>query len=103
MQKEAHLQFLLSFYKLVTGFKANRTPEEINFLNWYNAIDFSIFTKNKYTVDSLLDEVSKLKDLPTLSTNVTDSTKWLNELIEFTLKYDDNFVDKDPFVPFIFY
>ncbi|SHK84078.1 sacsin N-terminal ATP-binding-like domain-containing protein [Chryseobacterium polytrichastri] len=99
MQKETHLQFLLSFYKSVTGFKPNKTPEEINFLNWYNAIDFSIFTKNKFTVDFLLDEVSKLGDLPTLSTKLSDSTKWLNELIEFTLKYDDNFLDKYSIIP----
>lgn len=99
LSKETHLQFLQSFYKLVTDFKLNKTPEETNFLNWYNAIDFSIFPKNKYTVDLLLDEVSKLNDLPTLSTKVNDSIKWLNELIGFTLKYDDNLLDKYSIIP----
>lgn len=97
--KKDYPKLLQEFYDIVARFKYNQTPESNSFIEWYNHIDFSIFPKNKFTVEMLLDEVSKLGNLEALSKVVKDHTKWLNDLIRFVLSYDDSLLDKYKIIP----
>lgn len=99
LSKVKHKEFLLKFYDTVSKFKKNKVPEATKFLEWYEAIDFGIFTKNKYTVEMLLEETKKLENLIRLSTAIDDHINWLNQLIGFLLEYDDNLLDKYNIIP----
>ncbi len=57
------------------------------------------FPQNKFTIDILLGQVSTLKNIEKLSTQITDPVTWLNKLIRLVLDYDPILLDKYNIIP----
>lgn len=99
LKDHEYKSLLEDLYQISSGLHANLVPVHNQYYDWFNAIDFNLFPKSKFTMEMLLSEVRDFGNLDTLSGKVTNHIDWLNQLLAFTLKYDPILLDKFSVIP----
>lgn len=98
-KEDKRYEFINDFYELAASFYPNLVPQESDFNNWYDNIDFTVFSGTKYELKELLIQVRNLRNLETLGTIIEEPISWLNSLIALVLKVDENLLDQYAIIP----
>lgn len=63
-------------------------PAEYDYLFWFDATDFTIFTEQKYTFEHLAKEIETKGNIYSLGQSASDVTSWLFKCAEFFIECD---------------
>lgn len=90
---------LLDFYDLVANWRVSDLPTRSEFLNWYNNLDFSVFSGLNYSLEDFVKEVSELGSIDRLKVENEKPYQWISEILQFVLGKSPDLLDKYGIIP----
>lgn len=90
---------LLVFFNLVGQFSTDVLPQMDDYLNWYEQLDFSVFTGLSYSLEDFVSELSELGSLGEITEKGPIDFSWYNNVLSFVLLKDPDLLDKYGIIP----